>query len=199
VSGFLWSAFGVFASIGLAALGDMVSEEVRDRLDHLPHAILRLAALRLDPVKRVLLYERVWLPDLAYFLKGDEARPVTRLLHGARYAIGILATARGSARSIRVVPVPSAPELLVLEQDVELVESLHKLTVSKLAESVGHASAAVAQLELVERALEDHQAGDQDNERRARERHQHYLDRCRELHREMRALRDVTAALHESL
>jgi hypothetical protein len=98
VTGLLWAGVGGIGTFVLmAAVGDMVSEEIRDRLDHLPHAILRLAALRLDPSERVLLYEDLWLPDLAYCLKGDEARPVTRLIDGTIYALGILFSARRSA------------------------------------------------------------------------------------------------------
>jgi hypothetical protein len=63
----------------LAVFGEMVSQEVRDRLDHLPHAILRLAARWLDPAQRAAIYDDEWMPELAYILKGDEARPVTRL------------------------------------------------------------------------------------------------------------------------
>lgn len=72
----------------------MVSEEVRDRLDHLPHAILRLAARQLLPEQRLSVYKDIWLPDLAYILKGDQSRPVTRLYHGTRWALGILVSAR---------------------------------------------------------------------------------------------------------
>jgi hypothetical protein len=36
VTAFLWAALGVLGGFGLAAVGDMVSEGVRDRLDHLP-------------------------------------------------------------------------------------------------------------------------------------------------------------------
>lgn len=43
MSGLLWAFLGVLGGFGLTAVGDMVSEEVRNRLDHLPHAILRLA------------------------------------------------------------------------------------------------------------------------------------------------------------
>lgn len=94
MTGFLWAALGVLGGLGMTAIGDMLSEEVRDRLDHVPHAILRLAARRLDPKQHAALYEEAWLPDLAYFLKGDEARPVTRLFHGTRFALGILVSAR---------------------------------------------------------------------------------------------------------
>jgi hypothetical protein len=91
VTGILWTALGILGGFGLAALGDMVSEEVRDRLDHVPHAILRLAARRLDPALRVTVYEDEWLPELTYILKGDAARPITRLVHGTRYAVSIFA------------------------------------------------------------------------------------------------------------
>lgn len=78
----------------------MVSKEVRDRLDHLPHAILRLAARRLDPDQRATIYEEVWLPDLAYYLRRDGPRPVTRLITGTGFAIGILAKARRIERNL---------------------------------------------------------------------------------------------------
>jgi hypothetical protein len=100
LSGLLWGLLGVLGGFGLAAIGDMVSEEVRDRLDHLPNAILHLAGRRLDPAKRKLLYEEAWLPDLAYHLRGDEARPVTRLYHGTCFALGMLASARRSSRNL---------------------------------------------------------------------------------------------------
>jgi hypothetical protein len=100
VTGYLWAALGLLGGLGMTALGDMVSEEVRDRLDHLPHAILRLVALRLDPAQRVTVYEDEWLPELAYILTCDEARPITRLYHGARYALGILVAVRQITRHV---------------------------------------------------------------------------------------------------
>ena len=101
MTGYLWAALGVVSAFGMAAIGDMVSEEVRDRLDHLPQAILRLAARRLDPDQWASVYEEVWLTDLAYFLKGDKARPVTRLVHGTSFALGILVSAHRIARHQR--------------------------------------------------------------------------------------------------
>jgi hypothetical protein len=100
MSGLLWGVLGILGGFGLTAIGDMVSEEVRDRLDHLPSAILRLAGRRLDPAKRKLLYEEVWLPDLAYHLRGDDARPVTRLYHGTCFALSMLASAHRSSRNL---------------------------------------------------------------------------------------------------
>lgn len=100
----MWAALGIIiGGLGMTAIGDMVSEEVRDRLDHLPHAILRLAARRLDPGLREDVYDDEWMPELTYILKGDEARPITRLYDGTRFALGILAAARRIARGS---PVP---------------------------------------------------------------------------------------------
>jgi len=98
MTGYLLAALSVLGTFGMTAIGDMVSEEVRDRLDHVPNAILRLAAQRLDVDQRSALYEEVWLADLAYYLRGDKARPVTRLILGTRFAVGILIAAMRMAR-----------------------------------------------------------------------------------------------------
>jgi hypothetical protein len=90
VTGFLLAVIGVAGTLGMTAIGDMVSEEIRGRLDHLPHAILRLAAKRLDDAQRAALYEDQWLPELIFILKGDEARPLTRLYHGTRTDLGAM-------------------------------------------------------------------------------------------------------------
>jgi hypothetical protein len=116
VNGWLCAALGTIGGFGLAAVGDMVSEEVRDRLDHLPHAILRLAACLLDPMQRATVYEDEWLPELTYILKGDEARPVTRLYHGTRFAIGILLTARRIAEQLNraLVAEPAGRDAIIM-------------------------------------------------------------------------------------
>ena len=102
MSSYLLALLCIVGGLFAAAVGDMVSEEVRDRLDHLPHVILRLAALRLEPTERVVIYDGEWLPELIYILQGDEARPVTRLYHGARFAFGILVAARRIARDLHL-------------------------------------------------------------------------------------------------
>jgi hypothetical protein len=108
VIGFLWAVVAFLGGLGMTALGDMVSEEVRDRLDHLPHAILHLAARRLNPGQRVTVYADEWLPELTYILKGDEARPVTRLVKGTLYALGILvSTRRITSHLHREAPAPA--------------------------------------------------------------------------------------------
>lgn len=70
MTGLVWGIIAFFVGLGMTALGDMVSEEVRDRLDHLPHAILRLAARRLDAGQRITVYEDEWLPELAHPERG---------------------------------------------------------------------------------------------------------------------------------
>jgi hypothetical protein len=101
VSGYLVAVLSILGSLLAAAIGDAVSEEIRDRLDHLPHAILRLAAARLSAAERAASYDGEWLPELTYILKGNEARPVSRLYHGTRFALGILVTARRITRALR--------------------------------------------------------------------------------------------------
>jgi transcriptional regulator with XRE-family HTH domain len=101
MSGYLLALLGIAGGLLAAALGDMVSEEVRDRLDQLPRAILRLAACRLDAPERTLIYDDEWVPELTYILQGDEARPVSRIYHGTRFALGILIAARRIARDLR--------------------------------------------------------------------------------------------------
>jgi hypothetical protein len=95
-----WAVLAFFGGLGITVISDMVSEEVRDRLDHIPHAILKLAARRLDPGRRSSVYDDEWLPELCYILRGDEARPITRLITGTYYALGILITTRRIARHL---------------------------------------------------------------------------------------------------
>jgi hypothetical protein len=100
VSGYVWAVLGFIGGLVMTVLGDMVSEEVRDRLDHVPHAILKLAARRLDVGQRNTVYQDEWLPELTYILKGAETRPITRLITGTRYAFGILVNTRRIARHL---------------------------------------------------------------------------------------------------
>ncbi|MFY1698520.1 hypothetical protein [Solwaraspora sp. WMMA2101] len=87
------------AGLFVAALGDMISEEVRTRLDQLPHALVRLAARRMPASMRDELLEE-WQGELYEFLHGAEAMPVTRLVRGLRYATGLLWTTPKVARAL---------------------------------------------------------------------------------------------------
>jgi hypothetical protein len=98
----LWLLLIAFAGfVAFAAVGDLVSAEVRGRLDALPHAVLRLAARRLpDDLRAERLAE--WEGELHEILCGAEALPVTRLWRGLRYAVGIVRAAPSIARALSV-------------------------------------------------------------------------------------------------
>jgi hypothetical protein len=101
-----WVLVGLAATFGLAALGDLISEEIRGWLDLAPRALLRLAATQLDPAQRVTIYHDEWLPELCYVLRGAESRPITRLIRGTNFATGLLISARRIARRITRTPRP---------------------------------------------------------------------------------------------
>jgi hypothetical protein len=108
VNGYLAALLAIVSGIAIAAVGELISEEVRDRLDQVPRGILRLAARRLDPGQRATVYRDEWEPELTYILGGTEARPVTRLITGSWYAFGILLNARRIARHLHR-PAPGQP------------------------------------------------------------------------------------------
>jgi hypothetical protein len=88
--GAIWTVvIAAAAGIGAACVGDLFSEEARTRLDRLPYALIRLAALRVPSDVRPELYEE-WSAELHELLRGAEALPVTRLVRGIRYAAGLL-------------------------------------------------------------------------------------------------------------
>jgi hypothetical protein len=83
----------------LACVGDLASEELRGRLDRLPHALIALAARRAPAEARAELREE-WTAELHEILRGAEALPITRLVRGTRYAAGLLRTARVIGRQL---------------------------------------------------------------------------------------------------
>jgi hypothetical protein len=98
-----------------AMTGELVNEEIRGWLDYLPRFILGLAARRLDPAGKITIYEDEWLPELTCILRGAEARPLSRLIIGVKFSVGLLITARRIARHLhRTPPSPAQPGLLPL-------------------------------------------------------------------------------------
>jgi hypothetical protein len=88
----------------LAALGEIVSEEIRARLDRIPIALLKAASRRLSPDLRTEFYEQAWLPELHEALRGDEAMPITRLILGIRFAARLLLAAPALNREFSSAP-----------------------------------------------------------------------------------------------
>jgi hypothetical protein len=85
----------------LAVASDLVSEEIRGWFEIMPWAILRMAAMRLDPSERLAIYRDEWLPDLLFITRDADGRPITRLLKATGYSLGHFWSARRQARHIR--------------------------------------------------------------------------------------------------
>ena len=66
---------GLVVAVLLGAVGELVSDEIRARLDRIPLGILTMASKRLPPEQRKTIYAEAWLPELRYILQGDEATP----------------------------------------------------------------------------------------------------------------------------
>jgi hypothetical protein len=71
VVSFLWLAGSLAIALLATALGDLVSEEIRGRLDQVPFAILRMASKRLPVELRTEFLDRAWLPELNYILRRE--------------------------------------------------------------------------------------------------------------------------------
>ncbi|MFC5835701.1 hypothetical protein [Nonomuraea insulae] len=76
-----------------AALAELVSEEIRGQLDRIPIALLRIARRRLPENMRVSLHDEEWYPELQEVLRGEDARPLSRLVLGIRYSVGLIRSA----------------------------------------------------------------------------------------------------------
>jgi hypothetical protein len=96
----MWAILSAVTAVMLAVLGELVSEEIRARLDRIPFALLRAAAGRVPLAQRQELYDEAWLPELYHILRGDEAMPITRLVHGTRYALRIWLSAARIANEL---------------------------------------------------------------------------------------------------
>jgi hypothetical protein len=92
--------FSFIVAVLIAAIGELVSDEIRARLDRMPLALLAAAARRLPPEQRDELYGQAWLPELRHILQGDEATPITRLIHGVRYALRLWLSAPQIGREL---------------------------------------------------------------------------------------------------
>jgi hypothetical protein len=91
-----------FAWVVLAGLGilwlvrgmasEMLQEEAKTRLEYLPSALIRLAALRLPKEMRDDTADE-WCAELASVLRDTDGLPLTRLLRGVLYALGMFQAA----------------------------------------------------------------------------------------------------------
>jgi hypothetical protein len=89
----LWTA--VLSSVGVlifGVAGNALSDEARGRLDRLPHTLLRLAGRRLPHDVRDDLTDE-WEAELGAILAQAAGLPITRLVVGTRYSLGLLRVA----------------------------------------------------------------------------------------------------------
>jgi hypothetical protein len=96
----LWVLLSFVGGLLVATVGDIVSDEIRAHLDNLPLGLLKLAARRLPAELRIRVYEEEWLPELHWVLRGDDAKPITRLIHGVRYSVGLWRTSTRIAEEL---------------------------------------------------------------------------------------------------
>jgi len=94
----------------IIALGDVISEEVRARLDQLPYVIIGWAARRLPGDCRADFSEE-WEAELTAILVRHNALtlPITRLVVGVRYACGLLRVSRDIGRTLAAPVGGSGP------------------------------------------------------------------------------------------
>ena len=118
---------GFLTALAGAVFTGLAAQEIRGWLDAVPGVLLRLARRRLPPENRDTLYDE-WAAELHIVLHRMKGRPLSRLVFGIRYAVGLLRTARciadelGPARRLNCSaqseeadwsaapsPVPAAP------------------------------------------------------------------------------------------
>jgi Nuclease-related domain len=83
---------GLTVTLGVAAVSGLASDEIRARLEQLPHALLSAAVRRLPYEIRADVGDE-WTAELDHILHRVQAYPLTRLLYGIHFALGLLRTA----------------------------------------------------------------------------------------------------------
>jgi DNA-binding transcriptional MerR regulator len=90
-------AFVMLAGMMLwGALSTMCREEIETRVGRIPSVLIRLAASRFPRQARDDIADE-WRAELDFILRDTDGLPVTRLLRGMRYAIGLLRVSPGTA------------------------------------------------------------------------------------------------------
>jgi hypothetical protein len=116
--GILLVVVGIVFGVAVLVLHDLASAEIRGWIEIAPQAVLRLAAARLPVGLRETVYEEEWLPELTYLLRGTESRPITRLILGLRFALGLFRSARSVARHADRPLATARPAIHVFDSDV---------------------------------------------------------------------------------
>ncbi len=108
-----WAIIGFLVALITTAVSNLVTEELRSRLDLMPYAVLRLAIRRLPAELRKNVGDE-WLAELHHILHRTESLPLTRVVSAVLYTLGLLHTARRIGRGLRgirtsAVTIPRKP------------------------------------------------------------------------------------------
>lgn len=107
------SAIGVIAALVILLVGKIIltllGKETEGRIDWFCVRVLRLARRRLPREMRDETYDDEWLPELTFILENEEPRPLTRLVKGVRFSLGLFFGAREIALAGGVHPVRWRP------------------------------------------------------------------------------------------
>ena len=121
---FTWIILAGAAALWLlrTATTQMCQEEIRTRMTGLPYALVRVASKRLPEEAREDVADE-WRGELAFVLRDTDGLPLTRLLRGIRFAMGLVWSSRVVARELSgdfesAAPATSPQEIL------ELVEAI---------------------------------------------------------------------------
>lgn len=93
MNGWWGGAAAAAGALGLAVVANVASEEIIGQLGRVPRAVIWLAIRRVASSCRADL-EDEWLAELAAISRPSEGLPITRLLVGLRYALGLLRAAK---------------------------------------------------------------------------------------------------------
>ena len=104
----VWAVIAAtLAALAGICIGDLASEEIRGRLDRLPNALIRLASHRIPGNVRDDLADE-WAAEMHAILHGADALPVTRLVRGIRFGLGLLRTSADIGRQLNSRKTPTA-------------------------------------------------------------------------------------------
>lgn len=104
----IWGIIGFLTALVATTVGDLVSEELRSRMDRMPYSVLRLAIRRLPVELRPSVGDE-WLAELHHILRQTKGLPLTRLVSAMPYALGLLRTARRIGRDLRAARTGAVP------------------------------------------------------------------------------------------
>jgi DNA-binding transcriptional MerR regulator len=81
------------------ALSKMCQKEIETRIGRIPDALIRLAGSRLPREARDDVADE-WRAELDFILRDTDGLPITRLLRGMHFAVGLLWVPPGTAREL---------------------------------------------------------------------------------------------------